>query len=119
MRVIEKNMVTAVRSRTGWKRGNTEVRVNGSDPTGQPVSGVYLFGNLIAKITYQSQTSRVIKVEVTLAGWPTPTTRSRLNAIARAFQASWGFNQSRGETYFTDNTGHRIVGANEWMEVAV
>jgi hypothetical protein len=38
-------------------------------------------------------------VYVTLAGWPTPTTRDRVNAICDAFEADFRFCQKKGEQY--------------------
>lgn len=71
-RKIEDQMIAAIRAGKDFKSGNTEVR--------QETFGtfVYLHNNLIAQHTTAGWLW-------TLAGWNTPTTRSRINALARAF----------------------------------
>ena len=73
MRKIEKDMLKAIKDGRNWKCKNTEVFV--SDGT----VCVYLHGHLIAK--FQRDNS----VIMSLCGWNTVTTRSRLNAICRAY----------------------------------
>lgn len=73
-RKIEDQMIAAIRAGKPFKSGNTSVA--------QEVDGTYVFlhGNLIAAIG-----SAKLGTAWTLAGWNTPTTRSRINALARAF----------------------------------
>lgn len=70
MRKIENEMLYAVRSRKNWHSGNTEVRIV-DDGT---AINVYLHGNHI-------YTKRGEDCVFTMAGWNTPTTRSRLHAL--------------------------------------
>jgi len=68
MRKIEKAMCEAVQMRTNWSESNTIVKVFGDEVT------VYLHGNAIYRVVDGVQ-------YFTLAGWNTPTTRSRLHAL--------------------------------------
>lgn len=68
MRKIEVAMLAAMNERRNWRQSNTRVEVTDDEVR------VTLFGNLIARLTSQA-------LYVTAAGWNTPTTRSRLNAI--------------------------------------
>lgn len=69
MRKIEERMVCAVRNMKNFREDNTEVKKY------KNVTAVYLHGNLIFERFDDG--SRFF----TLAGWNTPTTRSRLNAL--------------------------------------
>lgn len=68
MRKIEKAMCEAVQMRTNWSESNTIVEVFGDEVT------VYLHGNAIYRVVDGVK-------YFTLAGWNTPTTRSRLHAL--------------------------------------
>lgn len=71
MRVVEREMIQALKENRNWKKDNTEV-VDGK---------VYLFGNHIATLA-----DGCIEVnEKTLARWPTLTTKSRLKALTMSF----------------------------------
>lgn len=72
MRKIETQMVQAIQESKDWKLDNTEV------VSCTHVSDVYLHGNLIARI---GETW----MELFDGGHPTKTTKSRLNAILKAF----------------------------------
>jgi hypothetical protein len=77
MRVIERQMLEAVRKRKGWRNGNTEVRVN---------DGAYvvlLHGNPIisGELHADGYSYSIVPDRATLARWPTPTTKSRLRAF--------------------------------------
>lgn len=74
MRVIEAKMVAAVLAGSNMKSGSTEVT------TRTRVTTVYLHGNMIA------QNGTIAGWRFRLAGWNSPTTRSRLNALRRALQ---------------------------------
>lgn len=83
MRVIEKQMIEAIKAGKNWLSGNTRVR---HDPVvGGCEVEVYLHGNLIAKRFFRGE-DKPGKWQVTLAGWNTPTTRSRLTALCQAFK---------------------------------
>lgn len=71
MRVIEVEMVQAVRALKNWSKDNTRVEVQGNE------ARVYLFENHIADVV-----DGVLAInEATLARWPTRTTKSRLRAL--------------------------------------
>ena len=85
MRIIEKQMNTAILNCENWKNDNTEVLYSPE----RDASYVYLHGNHIATVgdTF---------IELYTCGWNTPTTKSRLNAIlsehangARIFQKNF------------------------------
>lgn len=70
-----------------------------------------LRGNTIAKVT-RFEFGGIKQIEMTLAGWPTPTTRERLNGLIQgwAYRATgtytkaW-FSQRKGKQFFTDVKG--------------
>lgn len=71
MRVIEVEMVQAIRALKNWSKDNTRVEVQGNEVR------VYLWNNHIADVV-----DGVLAVnEETLARWPTRTTKSRLRAL--------------------------------------
>ena len=72
MRVIEKEMVQAVRAQKNWSKDNTRVRVEKDK-----FVAVYLFENHIADVV----DGKVMVNVYTLAKWPTRTTKSRLKAL--------------------------------------
>lgn len=85
MRKIEAQMCEAIRSQRDWHSGNTSV-----DQTDHG-SVVRLHSNVIARIEHSEN-----RVFITDAGWQTVTTKSRLNAILRAFtDGRGGIYQSR------------------------
>jgi hypothetical protein len=70
MRKLELDMVAAIIDRKNKNLGNTTVRCNDLGTV-----EVRLHGNLIFKM------GPMLGAYITLAGWNTPTTRSRINAI--------------------------------------
>ena len=79
MRTIERHMLNAISNRKNWKESNTEVRVSGTDNDADSVVNVYLHGNKIAQYCYHY--GKLWARYMSLAGWNTPTTRSRLRAL--------------------------------------
>tara|TARA_R100001463_G_scaffold8400_1_gene25758 strand:- start:75 stop:422 length:348 start_codon:yes stop_codon:yes gene_type:complete len=71
MRKIEAQMNKAISDQKDWRSGNTEVEQFGANSC-----NVYLHGNLIAEINHLTKACKISN-----AGWATPTTKSRLNAI--------------------------------------
>ena len=71
MRVIEVEMVQAIRALKNWSKDNTRVEVQGNEVR------VYLWNNHIADVV----DGEVIINLQTLAKWPTRTTKSRLRAL--------------------------------------
>ncbi len=112
MRKIEQQMIAAIRQGKNWQGGNTTV----SAPTLGEWS-VHLHGNMI---TVGSDKG----LRFTLAGWPTPTTRSRVNALLREFiHANACVYQSDGRQWFTGPDtwnvlpdGRRAISSTEWVQ---
>ena len=71
MRKIEQQMVNAIQAGKSWQSGNTQV------VTVRGASGVYLFGQHIATV----EDGDVRVNPVSLAQYPTVTTKSRLRAL--------------------------------------
>lgn len=69
MQKITKLMRDAFMSNTNFKSDNTEVRVT------EQCTSIYLFGNRIA---YKNNEDNMY---ITTCGWPTRTTKDRLNAL--------------------------------------
>jgi hypothetical protein len=69
MRKVTKEIVKAFMSARDFKLSNSEVKRDE-----QGIAKMYLFGNLIAERNGN-------KVRITMAGYPTNTTRERLNGI--------------------------------------
>jgi len=78
MRKIEKQMITAIKSETDWKCGNTKVVNFFNDGDKCVVTSVFLHDNLIAEIT---DTDMMIFD----GGYQSVTTKSRLNALCSEF----------------------------------
>lgn len=107
MRKIEQQMIEAVKAGGGWKSGNTAVRFGARDCV-----EVVLHGSVIAQI----DPSGGIPMRWTLAGWNTTTTRSRINALCRAFAHGKGVTVKRGQAYAVVGPNHlRAVGSDEWV----
>lgn len=89
-RKIENQMVAAIRAGKTFKSGNTEVL--------QPANGateVRLHGNPILRYV------PTVGWEWSLAGWNTPTTRSRINAAVRSLNWDIGVYCKGGKAYAT------------------
>ena len=74
MRKIARTLLPYVRSGQPRTVGNTRVESAGN------ATVVRLHGNAIMRLT-PTEAPGALLVEVSLAGWPTPTTRSRLNDL--------------------------------------
>ena len=83
-------------------KGNTRVTTNYRND-GQYVSTVYLHGNMIAQLSDGEWGFK-------LAGWNTPTTKSRINAIAFHWNRP-GVNQSNGKLF----SGCKEVNKYDWF----
>ena len=73
MRKISKDAARAFCNNHKFDRDNTQVRTS-TTIGDQPMTELILHGHIIAR-------RRNGQLFVTLAGWPTPTTKSRLNAL--------------------------------------
>lgn len=102
VRKIEQAMIAAIKARKDWSAGNTCVEYDQFH-----AAHVYLFGNRIAVL-------RRPELTVTLAGWNSPTTRSRLNALLNEFAPDSGrFSTKLGQAYFDG----RAIAANDWIPI--
>jgi hypothetical protein len=101
-------MVQAIRARRSRTMGNTRVEF---PATGLAAWRVYLHGNLIASGGSDS-------FAVTLAGWPTPTTRSRVNALLREFAVGCCVYQSKHTQFASVRGETRELGARDWLSVS-
>lgn len=115
MRKIEQDMIEAIRAGRDWQSGNTRVSQGGPR---DECARVFLHGKLIAEIDHAINGTRW-----TLAGWNTPTTRSRINALARAFDWSSGVFQAKGLPYVNSHAARegrlhnwREIGAHDWID---
>tara|TARA_Y100001973_G_C5174532_1_gene321043 strand:- start:707 stop:1003 length:297 start_codon:yes stop_codon:yes gene_type:complete len=68
---------------------------------------VYLHGNRIAQMHKDGT------VYMSLAGWNTPTTRERLNGIAKVLGIKARFSQKNFDPYFND----KPIGKNQWIQI--
>lgn len=93
MRKIEKEMIAAIAAGKNFSKGNTLVDYV------EDTMRIWLHGNLIA-------TKRNGQMKFTLAGWNTPTTRSRLNALgARVYT-------KKGQAY----ANGFAIESNQWFD---
>lgn len=124
MRKIEKEMIDAIKALNSWQKDNTQVTVT-SDPTcykGHEIN-VYLHGNHIARLWYSNVAGIARDVRVSLAGWNTQTTRSRLSAIIGSFMriGRWsdgaGVSTRKGQAYLHDANGKRKIDNDGWHVV--
>lgn len=78
MRVIEQQMLDAVRNRKDWHSANTRVSVTHFPHSERAIDriNVYLHDNLIAEID-------PMHVAICDCGWQTSTTKSRLNVLLK------------------------------------
>lgn len=96
MRNITKQIAIALRNNVSKSNGNTVC-------TG---SCVKLHGNEIARVIDG-------KLEITLAGWPTVTTRERVNGILSEFGSPLRVHQSQHTQYL----GDRVISETEWISI--
>jgi hypothetical protein len=105
MRKIERDMVQSILDRRPFRKSNTSVAVEENSVS------VYLFGNLIAEIDYESVTPTVVKL--TEAGWYSYTTKSRLNAILQGLSLPFSIYQEKKD-WFLFCPG---VGSSPWEDL--
>lgn len=80
MRKIEKQMLAAIRNGDTFDKGNTRLHHTTHSNFASFDTDVFLHGHCIAKIGRDAN-KEIMDVYVSLAGWNTRTTRSRINAI--------------------------------------
>lgn len=113
MRKVTRNCAQAFIDGRTYTEGNTSVFIGSN---GERV--MTLHGNTIARMT-EGDPGVSAELSITLAGWPTPTTRERLNGlleIAGSFQRVWQENHAQ---YFGDMCGdfRREITAYDWLKV--
>ena len=96
MRQIEKNMNSAIWSKTNWTGSNTTVI------TEDNISTVMLHGNHIA--TYYHDTKELALFD---GGWQSNTTKSRLNALCAEFAMGFGVFQKNWEWFVSDFSNNK------------
>ena len=58
------------------------------------------------------------RIRATMAGWPTPTAKSRLNALCTLLNRNTRFWQEQGRQYFGKSDGHfQHITADQWVTV--
>ena len=72
---------------------------------------MYLHGNLIAENTNAKG------LRITLAGWPTNTTRERLNGLLTELGKREGVWQRNHEQYYGTHEDNIEIDSNEWITV--
>ncbi len=94
MRLIEKQMIDAIKQRKDWKKDNTAVYYDSTIG----ITSVHLHCNHIASISDE-------EVEVYDGGWQSNTTKSRLNAIINGLCDGFtcGVYQHKFEWFITDD----------------
>ena len=110
MREIEKRMIKAIKSKKNFRCTNTDVQWSGD------FCKVYLHDNLIA--TLEVGFLSVDQMKLTLCGWPTPTTRMRLNALCEGLLGERPFTQRKGVQYFREDPieSDDLIAVNTYQE---
>jgi hypothetical protein len=106
MRKVEKQMIDAILQKQCKTISNTTVVTTRDNDLGQ-ISEVYLHGNKIASIYWQS-----MALEVSNCGWQTVTTKSRLNAILGKF-CNIGIAQRKGQWLYANYDS--VEGWGKWQ----
>ena len=96
MRQIEKNMNSAIWSKTNWAGSNTTVITEDNE------SRVMLHGNHIATYNHTLK-----ELELFDGGWQSNTTKSRLNALCAEFATGFGVFQKNFNWFISDFSGDK------------
>lgn len=108
MRKITEQAALAFKAGRPFSSGNTRVEVDLFRPVKRV--GLFLHDNLIAH-----QTDDVLLL--TLAEWPTPTTRERLNGLLIVLDRPEGFWQKNHCQYFGTRNRNVECDPSEWVRV--
>ena len=73
---------------------------------------MWLHGNLIAENTSDKG------LRITLAGWPTTTTRERLNGLLTELGKRERIWQRNHEQYYGTHDDNRVIDSSEWITVS-
>lgn len=126
MRIIESKMLQALRAGKAWRSGNTRVTAREKLLVGYRAR-VTLHGHPIADLHFTDAGGPcpVFYMQVSLAGYNTRTTRSRLTALVSGFMrvGRWpegcGVSTRAGQAYLHDATGKHPMPDNEWVTVTL
>ena len=112
MRKISKLAARAFIEGRSFNRDNTSVRIEHRTPEdSHPNRRLYLHGNLIAEYT------NATGLRITLAGWPTPTTRERLHTLLKEMGKREGVWQHKFEQYYGTHEDNIEIDSTEWITV--
>ena len=137
MRKITKLAIRAFLEGREFCKDNTSVRITTSTGGFRTVRGakeikkgisctvlLYLHDNLIAE---RIDTDRYYNehayawpdenLRITLAGWPTATTRERLNGLLTELGKREGIWQRNHEQYYGTHEDNRVISSSEWITV--
>ena len=110
MRKIAQDAARAFCNNRKFSRSNTQVRT-GVTIGDQPMTELLLHGHVIAR-------RRNGQLFVTLAGWPTPTTKSRLNALMAECNRNFRFFQQDHEQYLGNgDSWTKQIDSRGWYKV--
>ena len=101
MRKIEKQMNSAIWSKTNWTGSNTSVITENDSAYGFE-SKVYLHGNHIATYNHSLK-----ELELFDGGWQSNTTKSRLNALCAEFATGFSVFQKNWEWFVSDFSNNK------------
>lgn len=107
MRVIEAKMAAAALTGSSMRSGNTEVTTRTRED-GARITTVYLHGNMIA------QNGTLAGWGFRLAGWNTPTTRSRVNALLQGLGVPGRVYSVKGQAHFNG----KPINHHDWVHVS-
>ena len=118
MRKITYKAARAFIEGRNFSRGNTSVTIhhgfycvrNNLDYPDGMRKAFYLHGNCIAEQTPNG-------LGITLADWPTTTTRDRLNGLLTELGKCEGVWQHKHEQYYGTHEANRIISSSEWITV--
>jgi hypothetical protein len=98
MRLIERQMIDAIKQGKDWCKDNTKVVQFYNDEDYPVITSVFLHGNKIAEIDATT-------VEIYDGGWQSNTTKSRLNALINGLCDGYkcGVYQRKFEWFIMDN----------------
>ena len=100
MRLIERQMIDAIKQGKDWHKDNTKVVQFYNDKDYPVITSVFLHGNRIAEINATT-------VEIYDGGYQSNTTKSRLNALINGLcdGMNQGVYQHKFEWFIQDNKG--------------
>ena len=123
MRKITRLAARAFIEGRSFNRDNTSVVIA---QTGYgDVKRLLLHGNIIAIQDLFSNTRDPSKslmrtkgnLQISLAGWPTATTRERLNGLLTEMGKREGIWQRNHEQYYGTHEDNRVISSSEWITV--